>query len=103
MHSASAGTMCRSSSNPRADSELMRSRGVDSPDRLKGVVAGASGSRQEDLTYHGIVGAARIDAELLNEVGVATPVTAPMVGKIVRLVANVGDHVEEDDPIVVME
>ena len=33
----------------------------------------------------------------------ATPVTAPMVGKIVRLVANVGDHVEEDDPIVVME
>ncbi|HEY3117622.1 MAG TPA: acetyl-CoA carboxylase biotin carboxyl carrier protein subunit [Chloroflexota bacterium] len=33
----------------------------------------------------------------------ATPVTAPMVGKIVRLVANVGDHVEEDDPILVME
>jgi biotin carboxyl carrier protein len=26
-----------------------------------------------------------------------------MVGKIVRLVANVGDHVEEDDPILVME
>ena len=33
----------------------------------------------------------------------ATPVTAPMVGKILNLVANVGDHVEEDDTIVVME
>ena len=33
----------------------------------------------------------------------ATPVVAPMVGKIVRVVANVGDHVEEDDPVLVME
>lgn len=33
----------------------------------------------------------------------ATPVTAPMVGKIVNLVAKVGDHVEEDDTILIME
>ena len=33
----------------------------------------------------------------------ATPVVAPMVGKIVRVIANVGDHVEEDDPVLVME
>ena len=33
----------------------------------------------------------------------ATPVNAPMVGKILNLVANVGDHVEEDDTIAVME
>lgn len=32
-----------------------------------------------------------------------TRVTAPMVGKILNLVASVGDHVEEDDAIIVME
>jgi biotin carboxyl carrier protein len=34
---------------------------------------------------------------------VATPVNAPMVGKILRIEANVGDQVAEDDTIVVME
>ena len=33
----------------------------------------------------------------------ATPVNAPMVGKILRIEANVGDRVEEDATIVVME
>jgi biotin carboxyl carrier protein len=33
----------------------------------------------------------------------ATPVNAPMVGKILNIVANVGDHVEEDETIIVME
>lgn len=33
----------------------------------------------------------------------ATPVNAPMVGKILSLAANVGDVVQEDDTIVVME
>jgi len=34
---------------------------------------------------------------------VPTPVNAPMVGKILNVVANVGDSVQEDDTIVVME
>ena len=33
----------------------------------------------------------------------ATPVTAPMVGKILKVEKKVGDRVEEDDVIVVME
>ncbi len=33
----------------------------------------------------------------------ATPVNAPMVGKILRIETNVGDRVEEDDTILVME
>jgi biotin carboxyl carrier protein len=33
----------------------------------------------------------------------ATAVNAPMVGKILNIVANVGDRVQEDDTIVVME
>lgn len=33
----------------------------------------------------------------------ATPITAPMVGKILKVEKNVGDHVEEDDVVVVME
>jgi biotin carboxyl carrier protein len=33
----------------------------------------------------------------------ATEVNAPMVGKILRVVAKVGDRVEEDETIVVME
>ena len=33
----------------------------------------------------------------------ATSVNAPMVGKILRLEANVGDTVQEDDTIIVME
>ncbi len=33
----------------------------------------------------------------------ATPVTAPMVGKILRVEKNVGDRVDEDDVVIVME
>ena len=33
----------------------------------------------------------------------ATEVTAPMVGKVLRIEANVGDQVNEDDTVVVME
>ena len=33
----------------------------------------------------------------------ATPVNAPMVGKVLRIVAEVGTRVEEDDTILVME
>ena len=33
----------------------------------------------------------------------ATPVNAPMVGKVLRIVAEVGAHVDEDDTILVME
>lgn len=33
----------------------------------------------------------------------ATPVIAPMVGKILRVVASVGEHIDEDDPVLVME
>jgi len=34
---------------------------------------------------------------------VATPVEAPMVGKILQVLVSVGDEVEEDDTVVVME
>jgi len=33
----------------------------------------------------------------------ATVVTAPMVGKILRVEKNVGDRVEEDEVVIVME
>lgn len=33
----------------------------------------------------------------------ATTVSAPMVGKILKVEKNVGDRVEEDDVVVVME
>ncbi len=33
----------------------------------------------------------------------ATSVNAPMVGKILRIEKNVGDRVEEDDVVIVME
>ncbi len=33
----------------------------------------------------------------------ATPVEAPMVGKILQVLVKVGDEVAEDDPVVVME
>jgi Biotin-requiring enzyme len=33
----------------------------------------------------------------------ATPITAPMVGKILKVEKNVGDHVDEDDVVIVME
>ncbi|HZD41972.1 MAG TPA: acetyl-CoA carboxylase biotin carboxyl carrier protein subunit [Terriglobales bacterium] len=33
----------------------------------------------------------------------ATPIYAPMVGKILKIEKNVGDSVEEDDVVLVME
>ncbi len=33
----------------------------------------------------------------------ATSVNAPMVGKILRIEKNVGDRVDEDDVVIVME
>lgn len=33
----------------------------------------------------------------------ATPVSAPMVGKILKIEKNVGDRVDEDDVVIVME
>jgi len=32
-----------------------------------------------------------------------TPITAPMVGKVLKLEKNVGDRVEEDEVVIVME
>jgi biotin carboxyl carrier protein len=37
------------------------------------------------------------------EPALTTEVMAPMVGKVLRLAANVGDRVNEDDPVVVIE
>jgi biotin carboxyl carrier protein len=34
---------------------------------------------------------------------VATPVEAPMVGKVLQVLVNVGDTVAEDDTLIVME
>lgn len=33
----------------------------------------------------------------------ATPITAPMVGKILKIEKNIGDHVDEDEVVLVME
>lgn len=33
----------------------------------------------------------------------STPVSAPMVGKIMRIEKKVGDNVEEDEVVIVME
>ena len=33
----------------------------------------------------------------------AIPITAPMVGKVLKLEKNVGDRVEEDEVVIVME
>ena len=33
----------------------------------------------------------------------ATTVEAPMVGKILKIEKNVGDHVDEDEVVIVME
>jgi acetyl-CoA carboxylase biotin carboxyl carrier protein len=38
-----------------------------------------------------------------KEVSLATNVEAPMVGKILKLEKNAGDHVDEDEVIIVME
>jgi biotin carboxyl carrier protein len=42
-------------------------------------------------------------AETAEEEAVATPVEAPMVGKILQVLVKVGDQVAEDDTVVVME
>jgi biotin carboxyl carrier protein len=41
--------------------------------------------------------------EVEGETVLATPITAPMVGKILKVEKNVGDHVDEDDVVIVME
>ncbi len=33
----------------------------------------------------------------------ATSITAPMVGKILKIEKQIGDHVDEDDVVIVME
>lgn len=33
----------------------------------------------------------------------ATPITAPMVGKILKIEKNVGEHIDEDEVVLVME
>lgn len=33
----------------------------------------------------------------------ATPITAPMVGKILKVEKNVGDRVDEDEVVLIME
>lgn len=38
-----------------------------------------------------------------KEITLATTVEAPMVGKILKIEKNPGDHVDEDDVIIVME
>jgi biotin carboxyl carrier protein len=44
-----------------------------------------------------------LSAEHIKEDNLATPVTAPMVGKILRIEKKVGDAVEEDEVVIVME
>ena len=39
----------------------------------------------------------------IQEDRLATPVTAPMVGKILKIEKNVGDSIDEDDIVLVME
>jgi biotin carboxyl carrier protein len=38
-----------------------------------------------------------------KEIPLATSVEAPMVGKILKIEKNPGDHVDEDEVIIVME
>jgi acetyl-CoA carboxylase biotin carboxyl carrier protein len=40
---------------------------------------------------------------LRKEEDLATPVTAPMVGKILKIEKKLGDRVDEDDVVLVME
>jgi biotin carboxyl carrier protein len=40
---------------------------------------------------------------LEKEIPLATSVEAPMVGKILKIEKNPGDHVDEDEVIIVME
>jgi biotin carboxyl carrier protein len=45
----------------------------------------------------------RADLSSKRRVALATTVEAPMVGKILKIEKNVGDHVDEDEVIIVME
>jgi acetyl-CoA carboxylase biotin carboxyl carrier protein len=38
-----------------------------------------------------------------KENNLATPITAPMVGKILKIEKNIGDRVDEDEVVLVME
>jgi acetyl-CoA carboxylase biotin carboxyl carrier protein len=40
---------------------------------------------------------------MMKEVFMATPVTVPMVGKIISVAVKVGDKVEENDQVAVLE
>jgi biotin carboxyl carrier protein len=44
-----------------------------------------------------------LSMRLNEEVFMATPVTVPMVGKIVSVTVKVGDKVKEDDQVAVLE
>jgi acetyl-CoA carboxylase biotin carboxyl carrier protein len=41
--------------------------------------------------------------ESSKENNLATPITAPMVGKILKVEKNIGDRVDEDEVVLVME
>jgi acetyl-CoA carboxylase biotin carboxyl carrier protein len=42
-------------------------------------------------------------ASIIKENNLATPITAPMVGKILKVEKNVGDRVDEAEVVIVME
>jgi acetyl-CoA carboxylase biotin carboxyl carrier protein len=42
-------------------------------------------------------------ASIIKENNLTTPITAPMVGKILKVEKNVGDRVDEDEVVLVME
>jgi len=41
--------------------------------------------------------------KIVKEVNMATPVTVPMVGKIVSVSVKVGDRIKEDEQVAVLE
>jgi acetyl-CoA carboxylase biotin carboxyl carrier protein len=41
--------------------------------------------------------------EIKRRISMATPVTVPMVGKIVSVTVKVGDRIKEDDQVAVLE
>ena len=45
----------------------------------------------------------RLRDELKRRARLATSIEAPMVGKILKIEKKVGDHVDEDDVVIVME
>jgi biotin carboxyl carrier protein len=52
---------------------------------------------------NGVTSANAQTSENRRRTVLATPITAPMVGKILKVEKNVGDHVDEDDVVIVME